>query len=124
EEHGRVGSAGRAYTMVAVRVVDRSDPAEDRDVAVRETGGVVCRGAIVSSGYYNRPDATAQTFRNGWLHTGDVGYLDEDGYLFLQDRQHDMIISGGFNVYPREVEDVLMTHPAVREAAVVSVPDA
>ena len=123
EEHGRVGSAGRAYTMVAVRVVDSSDPAEDRDVAVGETGEVVCRGAIVSSGYYNRPDATAQTFRNGWLHTGDVGYLDEDGYLFLQDRQHDMIISGGFNVYPREVEDVLVTHPAVQEAAVVSVPD-
>jgi acyl-CoA synthetase (AMP-forming)/AMP-acid ligase II len=105
--------------MVAVRVVD----AEDRDVAVGETGEVVCRGAIVSSGYYNRPDATAQTFRNGWLHTGDVGYLDADGYLFLQDRQNDMIISGGFNVYPREVEDVLVTHPAVREAAVVSVPD-
>ena len=92
-------------------------------MAVGETGEVVCRGAIVSSGYYNRPDATAETFRNGWLHTGDVGYLDEDGYLYLQDRQHDMIISGGFNVYPREVEDVLVTHPAVREAAVVSVPD-
>jgi len=119
EEHGRVGSAGRAYAMVAVRVVD----ADDRDVAVGETGEVVCRGAIVSSGYYNRPEATAHTFRNGWLHTGDVGYLDEEGYLFLQDRQHDMIISGGFNVYPREVEDVLVTHPAVREAAVVSVPD-
>jgi acyl-CoA synthetase (AMP-forming)/AMP-acid ligase II len=119
EEHDRVGSAGRAYPMVAVRVVD----GEDRDVAVGETGEVVCRGAIVSSGYWHRPDATAETFRNGWLHTGDVGYLDEEGYLFLQDRRNDMIISGGFNVYPREVEDVLVTHPSVKEAAVVSVPD-
>ena len=117
EEHDRVGSAGRAYTMVAVRVVDSSDPGEDRDVAVGETGEVVCRGSIVSSGYFNRPDATAETFRGGWLHTGDVGYLDADGYLYLQDRQNDMIISGGFNVYPREVEDVLVAHPAVKGAS-------
>ncbi len=74
-------------------------------------------GSIVSSGYFNRPDATAETFRGGWLHTGDVGYLDADGYLYLQDRQNDMIISGGFNVYPREVEDVLVTHPAVKGAS-------
>ena len=74
-------------------------------------------------GYYNQPESTAQAIRNGWLYTGDLGYMDEDGYFYIVERKKDMIITGGFNVYPREVEDVLYTHPAVKEACVVGAPD-
>ena len=74
-------------------------------------------------GYYNRPAETAEAFRGGWFHTGDIGTLDEDGYLTIVDRRNDMILRGGFNVYPREIEELLMTHPAVALAAVVGVPD-
>jgi acyl-CoA synthetase (AMP-forming)/AMP-acid ligase II len=74
-------------------------------------------------GYWRNPEATAETIRNGWLHTGDVGYMDESGYLFIMDRSKDMIISGGENIYPREIEEVLVRHPAVREVAVIGVPD-
>lgn len=119
EEHDRVGSAGRAYTLVEVRVVD----GEDREVPTGEAGEVVTRGQHVMSGYWNRPEATAETLRGGWLHTGDIGRMDEEGFLYLVDRRNDVIISGGSNVYPREVEDVLTGHPAVREAAVVGLPD-
>jgi acyl-CoA synthetase (AMP-forming)/AMP-acid ligase II len=117
-EHDRTGSAGRPYTMAEVRIVDD----EDREVPAGETGEVVVRGQILMSGYWKRPAETAQTLRNGWLHTGDVGRFDEDGYLYLLDRQNDVIISGGFNVYPREVEDALLEHPAIKEAAVVGMP--
>jgi acyl-CoA synthetase (AMP-forming)/AMP-acid ligase II len=119
EEHDRVGSAGRAYTLVEVRVVD----AEDRELPAGEEGEVVTRGQHVMSGYWNRPEATAETLRGGWLHTGDIGRMDDEGFLYLVDRRNDVIISGGSNVYPREVEDVLTGHPAVREAAVVGLPD-
>ena len=81
------------------------------------------RGDLVMKGYWNRPDATAETLRNGWLHTGDVGHLDEGGYLYVTDRKKDMIISGGANIYPREVEEVICTHPAVQEVTVIGVPD-
>ncbi|MFT3872362.1 MAG: AMP-binding protein [Nocardioides sp.] len=118
-EHDRIGSAGRAYAMTAVRIVD----AEGREMATGDSGEIACRGAIVSDGYWNRPEATAETLRDGWLHTGDLGYLDEEGFVYLLDRENDVIISGGFNVYPREVEDALTSHPAVIEAAVVSVQD-
>jgi long-chain acyl-CoA synthetase len=74
-------------------------------------------------GYLGRPEETAETFRNGWLHTGDLGYVDEEGYLFIVDRSKDLIIRGGYNVYPREVEEVLYGHPAVAEAAVIGAPD-
>jgi acyl-CoA synthetase (AMP-forming)/AMP-acid ligase II len=119
EEHGRVGSAGRAYRTNAVRVVD--DAGEE--VPRGESGETVVRGPVVMAGYWRREAETAQTLKEGWLHTGDIGYMDEQGYLFLLDRRNDMIISGGFNVYPREVEDVLTSHPEVVEAAVVSVAD-
>ncbi|WP_214371115.1 class I adenylate-forming enzyme family protein [Pseudonocardia sp. H11422] len=118
-EHDRVGSAGRPYSMVEVRVVDE----HDREVPAGASGEVVVRGQILMSGYWQRPEETAHTLRNGWLHTGDVGLFDADGFLYLLDRKNDVIISGGFNVYPREVEDCLLGHPAVREAAVVGVPD-
>lgn len=118
-EHDRVGSAGRPYSMVDVRIFDP----DDREVPVGSEGEVVVRGQILMSGYWNRPDETARTMRGGWLHTGDIGRFDEDGFLYLLDRRHDVIISGGFNVYPREIEDVLLAHPDVREAAVVGVAD-
>jgi long-chain acyl-CoA synthetase len=113
------GSVGQAIFGVDIRCVDR----EGRFVAAGERGEVVIRGPNVMKGYYNRPEATAEAMRNGWFHTGDVGILDEEGYLTIVDRTKDMIIRGGFNVYPREIEEVLMTHPAVSLAAVIGVPD-
>jgi len=86
-------------------------------------GEVVTRGLHVMKGYLNAPEATASAFTGGWLHTGDLGYFDEDGFLFIVSRQKELIIRGGYNVYPREIEDVLHAHPAVAEAAVVGVPD-
>ena len=115
----RLASAGRETTAVRVRVVDD----EDRDVPPGAPGEIVVRGDLVMKGYWGKPEATAETLRNGWLHTGDVGHLDADGYLYITDRKKDMIISGGANIYPREVEEVVCTHPAVHEVAVVGVPD-
>jgi acyl-CoA synthetase (AMP-forming)/AMP-acid ligase II len=115
----RLASAGHARTGMEVRVVD----AEDRDVAVGEQGEIVVRGPAVMRGYWDRPEATAETLRGGWLHTGDIGRLDERGYLYVLDRMKDMIITGGSNVYAREVEEVLLAHPAVAEVAVVGLPD-
>jgi len=84
---------------------------------------VIVRGPNVMKGYYNRPDATADALRGGWFRTGDIGQIDSDGYLAIVDRKKDMILRGGFNVYPREVEDLLLTHPAVAQCAVVGIAD-
>jgi long-chain acyl-CoA synthetase len=92
-------------------------------VPLGERGEVVVRGPNVMKGYYGRPDATADAMRGGWFRTGDIGTLDEDGYLAIVDRKKDMILRGGFNVYPREIEEVLMTHPSVALVAVIGVPD-
>jgi long-chain acyl-CoA synthetase len=89
---------------------------------VGETGEILCRGDVVMPGYWRNPEATAQTMRGGWLHTGDIGVFDADGYLTLKDRSKDMIISGGSNIYPREVEEVLLKHARVREASVIGRP--
>ena len=89
---------------------------------LNELGEIIIRGHNVMKGYYNRPEATAEAMRNGWFHTGDIGRRDEEGYIYIVDRVKDMIIRGGFNVYPREIEEVLMTHPAVSMAAVVGMP--
>ena len=86
-------------------------------------GEIVLRGTNIMVGYHNNPEATAKAFAGGWFHTGDLGYVDEDGFLFIVDRIKDLIIRGGYNVYPREVEEVLYAHPAVAEAAVIGVPD-
>ena len=118
DEHDRIGSAGRPYTLVEVLVVDE----DDREVPVGGSGEVVTRGQHVMSGYWNRPEASAETLRGGWLHTGDIGRMDDEGFLYLVDRRNDVIITGGSNVYPREIEDALTGHPAVREAAVVGLP--
>ena len=119
EDHDRLGSAGRPYTLVEVKVFDE----EDREVATGQPGEIVCRGLQTMSHYWDRPEETAKVFRGGWLHTGDVGFCDADGFITLIDRKNDMLISGGYNVYPREVEDQLMTVPGVRDAAVVGLPD-
>jgi long-chain acyl-CoA synthetase len=114
----RLGSAGVARTDVEVRVVD----AEDRDLPVGETGEILCRGDVVMRGYWRDEAATGDTLRGGWLHTGDIGSFDADGFLTLKDRSKDLIISGGSNIYPREIEEVLLKHPAVREVSVVGRP--
>ena len=120
EDHaGRFGSAGKPYTLTQVRIVDE----DDRQLGPGEEGEIVTRGPHVMAGYLNQPEETARTLRGGWLHTGDLGMADEEGFITLLDRRHDMIISGGFNVYPRAVEDVLLAHPAVKEAAVVGLHD-
>jgi acyl-CoA synthetase (AMP-forming)/AMP-acid ligase II len=119
EDHDRVGSCGRPFTCVEVAVVDD----DDRLLPPGETGEIVCRGPQTMAYYWNRPEATAEAFRNGWLHTGDVGQMDRDGFFYILDRKNDMLISGGYNVYPREVEDVLLAFDGVVEAAVVGLPD-
>ena len=101
-----------------MKVVDE----DDNEVPPGEVGEIVIRGHNVMKGYWNRPDATAEAMRGGWFHTGDMAKVDEDGYFFIVDRKKDLIIRGGYNVYPREIEEVLYEHPAVREAAVVGVP--
>jgi long-chain acyl-CoA synthetase len=115
----RLGSAGRATTAVQVRIVDE----DDRPVPPDTLGEIVVRGDLVMKGYWNKPGATAETLRGGWLHTGDIGSLDPDGYLYITDRKKDMIISGGANIYPREIEEVICQHPAVFEVSVIGVPD-
>jgi len=114
----RLGSAGKPYASVEVMVAD----GDDRPVASGEAGEILCRGVIMS-GYWRNPEATAASLRGGWLHTGDIGVIDEEGYLHLKDRSKDLIISGGSNIYPREVEEVLLTHDAVREVSVIGRPD-
>src|SRR5512145_2686945 len=88
-----------------------------------ETGEICVRGDLVMKGYYKAPEKTAETIVDGWLHTGDIGHLDADGYMHITDRKKDMIITGGFNVYPSEVEQVIWSHPAVQDCAVIGVPD-
>ncbi|MBO0877396.1 MAG: AMP-binding protein, partial [Pseudonocardia sp.] len=88
-----------------------------------QRGEIVARGPLVMAGYYKNPEATADAARHGWHHTGDIGYLDEDNFLFIVDRAKDMIITGGFNVYSAEVEQALLAHPAVRDCAVIGLPD-
>jgi long-chain acyl-CoA synthetase len=117
--HEKPGSVGVPIPGAEVRIVDDSGEA----VAVGEVGEICCRSPAVMQGYWRSPEATAETIRDGWLHTGDVGYRDEDGYLFIVDRKKDVIIRGGFNVYPRDVEDALLEHPAVAGAGVVGRPD-
>ena len=116
----RLGSCGTARTGVEVRVTD----ADDRDLPPGETGEVLTRSDCVMTSYWGNADATAKTLAGGWLHTGDIGSMDQHGYLTLKDRSKDMIISGGSNIYPREIEEVLLLHDGVREVSVVGAPHA
>ncbi len=111
----RLGSVGTAQSIVEVRVAD----ADDNFLPVGEAGEILVRGDSVMNGYWDNPEATADTLRGGWLHTGDVGSFDSDGFLTLMDRSKDMIISGGTNIYPREVEEVLLRHPEIAEVSVI-----
>lgn len=120
EDEAVLGSVGWARTGVEVAIFDE----DDRPLPPGQPGEIVCRGDVVMSGYWNAPEATAAALRSGWLHTGDVGILDQTGRLTLKDRSKDVIISGGTNIYPREVEEVLLRHPGVSEVAVVGVEDA
>jgi long-chain acyl-CoA synthetase len=115
----KLGSVGQPIPGVHVAILDD----DDRPLPVGEVGEIGVRGPNVMQGYYKLPEETARTLRNGWLHTGDVGRLDADGFLYVVERKKDLIIRGGFNIYPREVEEVLYAHPAVAEAAVVGVRD-
>jgi len=112
------GSIGTPLEGVEMRVVDE----DDEEVAQGEIGEIVIRGHNIMKGYWQRPDATEEAMRNGWFHSGDMARTDEEGYFFIVDRKKDLIIRGGYNVYPREVEEVLYEHPKIREAAVVGVP--
>jgi long-chain acyl-CoA synthetase len=112
------GSIGTPVEGVEMKVVDD----EGREVPQGEVGEIVIRGHNVMKGYWHKPEATAEAIRDGWFHSGDMAKVDEDGYFFIVDRKKDMIIRGGYNVYPREIEEVLYEHPAVREAAVLGVP--
>jgi len=112
------GSIGQPIAGVEMKVVD----AADNEVAIGEIGEIVVRGHNVMKAYWQRPEATAEAMRGGWFHTGDLARVDTDGYFFIVDRKKDMIIRNGFNVYPREIEELLYEHPAVREAAVIGIP--
>jgi long-chain acyl-CoA synthetase len=114
-ERKHLETCGCARTGVEVRIFDD----EDRELPPGEVGEIVTRSDCVMAGYWTNPEATAKTLRGGWLHTGDVGSLDAEGYLTIKDRSKDLIISGGSNIYPREIEEVLLKHPAVAECSVV-----
>ncbi|MDQ0341080.1 fatty-acyl-CoA synthase [Caldalkalibacillus uzonensis] len=122
----KAGSAGRACLNHDIRVVRplENGPSDPDDIAgVGEVGEIVVKGPCMMIGYYNRPEATEKALYKGWYHTGDLGYVDEDGFLWIADRVDDMLISGGENIYPREVEDVLYEHPGVLDVAVLGEPD-
>lgn len=112
-------SVGTPPPNFALRVVDDNG----QDMPTGEIGEIIGRSPLLMSGYHNQPDLTASTVRDGWLYTGDLGYVDDDGFLYLVDRKKDMIISGGVNIYPRDMEEIMVTHPAVREVAIFGIPD-
>jgi long-chain acyl-CoA synthetase len=120
-EQRKVLSIGKPIWGVSVKVVDENGG--DLPPGSDNVGEIVIRGHNVMKGYYNKPDATAEALRDGWLHTGDLAYRDEDGYFFIVDRKKDLVIRGGYNVYPREIEEVLFDHPGVAAAAVIGKPD-
>ncbi|MEY9856364.1 long-chain acyl-CoA synthetase [Catenulispora sp. GAS73] len=120
-EQRKVGSIGKAVWGIETRVVDDAD--RTLPPGPEHVGEIVIRGHNMMKGYWNNPEATAEAVRDGWFHTGDLGYADEDGYFYIVDRKKDLVIRGGFNVYPREVEEVLYTHPAIAEAAVIGRAD-
>ena len=118
----KIYSVGKPIWGVEVQIWDQAG--QQLPAGQEHVGELVIRGFNVMKGYYNQPEATERAFEGGWFHTGDLGYVDEDGFFFIVDRMKELIIRGGYNVYPREVEEVLYTHPAIAEVAVVGIPDA
>jgi fatty-acyl-CoA synthase len=118
EKPERLASCGRPTPWVRLALLDD----DNREVAPGEAGEICARGPLVMTGYHNLPGETADVFAGGWLHTGDIGRFDDDGFLYIIDRKKDMIVTGAFNVFPREVEDVIAAHPSVAQVAVIGVP--
>jgi long-chain acyl-CoA synthetase len=116
----KLGSAGVPMSDTDCRIVDVETGT--REMPVGESGEILVKGPQVTQGYYNRPEETAAALRDGWLYTGDIGYVDDDGYLFVVDRKKDMIIAGGYNIYPRDIDEILYEHPKVQEACAVGIP--
>jgi acyl-CoA synthetase (AMP-forming)/AMP-acid ligase II len=112
-------SVGKDLPFLEARVVDEDDTL----LRPGEVGELICRGPNVMKGYYGNPEGTRETIRNGWLYTGDLARMDEEGFFYIVDRKKEMIVSGGENIYPREIEEVLITHPAIADVAVVGIPD-
>jgi long-chain acyl-CoA synthetase len=112
-------AAGRPVWCVDLRVVDDSN----QPVKVGDVGEIICQSPLATHGYYKNPEATNASFRNGWFYTGDLGYFDEEGFLYVAGRKKDMVKSGGISIYPLEIESVIYGHPAILEAAVIGVPD-
>jgi long-chain acyl-CoA synthetase len=115
----KVGSVGKPFRAIQLKIVDE----QNKEVATKALGEIVVRGPNIMQGYLNRPEATAEAIVDGWLHTGDIGYVDEEGFVFIVDRKKDLIIKGGYNIYPREIEEVLYQMPQIAEAAVVGIQD-
>jgi long-chain acyl-CoA synthetase len=115
----RLASSGKPALNYEIRIVDEND----KDVPIGEVGEIIGRSEAVMKGYWQMPEETEKKLKNGWLYTGDLGKLDEDGYVYLVERKNDMIISGGVNIYPREIEEILYKHPDVLEVSIIGVPD-
>ncbi|MBW2283998.1 MAG: AMP-binding protein [Deltaproteobacteria bacterium] len=118
----KVGSVGVAMSDTDCRIVDVDTGA--KEMATGESGEIVLKGPQLTKGYYKKPEETADAIRDGWFYTGDIGYMDEDGYIFIVDRKKDMIIAGGYNIYPRDIDEILFAHPKIQEACAVGIPDA
>ncbi len=116
----KAGSAGIPVSDTDCRIVDVESG--EQELPMGESGEILIKGPQVTRGYYGRPEATAETIRDGWLYTGDIGYMDDEGYLFIVDRKKDMIIAGGYNIYPRDIDEVLYQHPKIQEACAVGIP--
>jgi long-chain acyl-CoA synthetase len=116
----KVGSIGIPISDTECRIVDLADG--HTDLPISESGELLVKGPQVMKGYWNNPQATAETLTDGWLHTGDIAKMDEEGYFYIVDRKKDMIISGGYNVYPRDIEEVVFEHPKILEAAAIGIP--
>jgi long-chain acyl-CoA synthetase len=117
----KVGSIGLPVSDTDIKIVDLADGT--KEMPVGEAGEVLVKGPQVTSGYYKMPEETANAVKDGWLYTGDIGKMDEEGYFYIVDRKKDMVIAGGYNIYPREIDEVLFEHPKILEACAVGIPD-